>query len=102
MRTVLVRLLLVAASSPAYDAAAEVLVLDSPMTERGLDLERRLAMEFGGGAEPAAANGLDPANALVVNMRIGADGRLDIVNAHGGNAMFRAAVLERLRGMDLA
>ncbi|MEO8067352.1 MAG: hypothetical protein ABI599_06635 [Flavobacteriales bacterium] len=100
MRTLLARLVLAFASLPAIntDADAEVLVLDSAPSETTLDMERRLGQQLKNCVLPYVHGAMSVEGDLVVNVSIGSDGRLHVVNAHGGNPTLRNAVNLKFNG----
>jgi hypothetical protein len=99
----LARIVLALASVPAFDASsdAEVLVVASPVTEQSYDLERRLTREVQRHLAPLSVDRADAKGNLVVNLRIGADGKVEVMNAHGGSTTLRAEVIDRLKDLDL-
>lgn len=101
MRTLLARLVLAFASLPAMnnDAEAEVLVLDSAASETTLDMERRLGQQLKHCVQPYVHSAMSVEGDLVVNVSIGTDRRLHVVNAHGGNPTLRNAVNLEFNGM---
>ena len=103
MRSMLARIVLALASVPALGdtSDAQVLVLESPMTEQTYEMERRLTREVERYLTVPLLDRGSAAETLVVNVQIGPDGTVHVVNAHGGSDAQRKRWLSRLQDVRL-
>lgn len=102
MRTTLARLALLFASIPALgDVEADALVINPFDPDRTPALERRLCEQLRSCVEPHLHPMMHLDGDLFLNIRIGADGTVQVINVHGGNQELRAAVHASFSGTKL-
>ena len=102
MCSMFARIVLALASATTLDASvdAEVQVMANPTTDRSMELERRLSEEVRRRL-PYAPPAQGHAGSIVANIQIGPDGRIHVVNMHGGDHALREMVTVRMGDMQL-
>lgn len=103
MQSVLARFVLVFAVVPGIDAAAEAgpLALDDRPQEPMEALERRLGRQLKDCVMQMLQTTAPVNGELVLNVSVGADGSVRVVNAPGDDELTREGVRYELNGADM-